>query len=954
MLSLRCFSHLYLLAALLPAFVAMPLAAPAQGPTGFIEGVVRDEQGGVLPGVTLTLRNQDTGVTRTIVTESDGRYAFPALPPGRYTVRSELAGFVGGEAADVVINIGLGRRLDLTMRLQGLAETVNVTGEAPVVDTTKAEVAGVVTRQQIETLPINSRQYLSLALLVPGTTVDGTRSFFATVNVGGSVTFNGTGNVVDGMINNWAEDGEPRQDLPEDAVEEFKVTNASYKAEFGLATGGVVQTVTKSGTNVLRGTLFEYFRDKALNAKGLFESEKPAYRRHQFGGSAGGPVMRDRLHFFGAFERTDTDEFYTVRTGLPQFYGALEGTFLLPSYRNLYSVRGDWQISNSQSAFARFLGEDEKKGCQGCGGTSASGRDESIPRRSVVAGHTWIRGAHHLNDFRFQYAYAAFYGYPSGTSTWSKTGEFPDERLRRSSRGYRFPSFSYGNSYDYISPERRWGFRDTYSLSRGDHTFKVGGEYNYNPYVSEDALNLARAGGTYTFTFDQPFDPNNPAAIAALTGASNYSATSDPTTVSHPTHYYVGFVQDDWRLLSNLTVNLGLRYERLYGNANEDLDVNQFPVSLPFVDVSERGDWNNFGPRTGFAWDVGSDGATVVRGAYGIYYGHIRLLGTLPELLNFKTFSITINNPVYPDPFGGRDPREFIVSSPSPNITVVANDMVQPLAHQVSAGVSRRITETLALHVDAVYNRTKGDYKVLDINPRDPVTRVRPRTDFGRIDQVRPDADVRYRAVYAKLEKRFSRSHQFMVSYTYTNSEDNNPMARFLDPFDLSINDGPSNGERRHGVVASGSVLLPWEVTVGTLWTYRSQLPWSATAGRDLNGDGFTSDLVPATTRNSGSRNLNLAAVNEYRAANGLAAIAEGQIESSRVNMVDLRVSKQIPLGSHRRADLMLQVFNLLNADNLQAQFGSGRVTNALSANFGRILSARPATQVELAVRFNW
>src|SRR4029079_18542048 len=136
------------------------------------------------------------------------------------------------------------------MKLQSVAETITVTAEAPVVDVTKAEVAGLVSKKQIEKLPINSRQYLSLALLVPGTTVDATRSFFATVNVGGSMTFNGTGNVVDGTINNWVEDGEPRQDLPEDAVEEFKITNALPKAEFGLATGGVVQVVTKSGANI--------------------------------------------------------------------------------------------------------------------------------------------------------------------------------------------------------------------------------------------------------------------------------------------------------------------------------------------------------------------------------------------------------------------------------------------------------------------------------------------------------------------------------------------------------------------------------------------------------------------------------------------------------------------------------------------------------------------------------
>lgn len=941
--------------AALAVALASALPAGAQGPTGRIEGVVKDAQGAVLPGATLTLRNQDTGVSRTLVTEADGRYAFPALSPGRYAIQVQLSGFATREVKDIVLSIGFEHRLDFDMAVETMKEAITVEGRSPVVDTTKAEVGSVVTREQIETLPINSRQYLSLALLAPGTTVDATRSFFATVNVGGAMTFNSTGNVVDGMINNWAEDGEPRQDLPEDAVEEFKVTNASYKAEFGLATGGVVQVVTKSGTNRFRGTGFEYFRDKGLNAKGIFETRKPEYRRHQFGGSAGGPLVASRLHLFGAVERTDTEEFYTVSTGQPQFYGALEGTFPLPSFRNLYSVRGDWQINNGQSAFARYLHEDEKKACQGCGGTSASGRDEEIPRRSVVAGHTWIGGARRVNDFRFQYAYAAFYGYPGGTRSWSQTGQFPDERLQRSTRQYRFPSFSYGNNYDYISPESRWGIRDTYSMTFGAHNVKVGGEYNYMPYTSEDALNLAATGGTFTFTVDQPFDPNDPVALASLRGASNYSATSNPTTVSHPTKYYVGFVQDDWRALSNLTVNLGLRYERLYGSANEDLDLSTFPQPLPYVDVSKRGDPNNFGPRIGVAWDTRGDSTTVIRGAYGMYYGHIRLLGTLPEFNNYKTFSITINNPAYPDPFQGQNPTQFIVSSPTPNLTIVSNDMVQPLSYQLTGGVSIKLSELFALHVDGVYNRVKGDYKQLDINARNPpVTGPRPLPQFGRITQIRPDAELRYKAIYTKLEKRFSRNHQYVVSYTFTDSDDNNPMGRYLDPFNLSLDWGPSGGERRHAVVGSGSVLLPFGVTLGAVWSARSQLPWSASAGRDLNNDGFATDLVPGTTRNSGGRNLSLDAVNTYRLANGLAAVPDSQIESSRINIFDLRASKALRFGD-RKLELIAQAFNLFNTKNLQAQFGSGRVGNALSATtFGRILSARPARQVELAARVHW
>jgi outer membrane receptor protein involved in Fe transport len=928
-------------------------AVHGQGGSGQIEGTVRDAQGGVLPGVTLTVRNQDTGVTRTIVTEADGRYVFQALQPGRYTLSAELAGFATQEVADTVITIGLGLRHDFVMQIQTLAETITIRGEAPVVDTTQAEIAGVVTRQQIETLPLNSRNYLSLALLVPGTTVDATRSFFATVNVGGSMTFNGTGNVVDGMINNWAEDGEPRQDLPEDAVEEFKVTNAGSKAEFGLATGGVVQVVTKSGTNLFRGTAFEYFRNKALNSRGVFEAAKPEFRRHQFGGSAGGPIVRDKLHFFGAVERTDTREFFTVNTGQPQFYSALEGTFPLPSYRNLYALRGDWQMSNAQSVFARYLGEGEKKACQGCGGTVAQGRDEEIPRRSIVAGHTWLRGTRQLNDFKFQYAYAAFYGYPGESDIWKATGEFPADRINRSTRQYSFPSLTYGNNYDYISPESRWGFRDVYSLNFSDHSVKAGGEYNYMPYVSESAGNGAESG-TYSFSRDQFFDPNDPASIAALTGANTFSASTPPSTVSHPSHYYVVFVQDDWRLRSNVTLNLGLRYERLYGPANEDLDPNDFPVTLPYVDVSRRGDTNNFGPRTGIAWDVAGDGNTVVRGGYGLFFGHIRMLGTLGEFLNFKRFSINITNPPYPDPYQGRNPADFIVASQAPNITVVANDMRQPLSKQLTAGVSRRLTETFALHADFVHNRTEGDYKTLDINARDPLTGLRPLPAFTRIDQVRPDTDLKYKALYTKLEKRYSQRNQYMVSYTFTDSDDNRPMDRYLDPFDPSIERGPSNGERRHAVVASGSVLLPLDITVGAVWTYRSQLPWSATAGRDVNADGFNTDLVPGTTRNSGSRDLNLDAVNAWRALNNLAPVPESQIESSRINITDMRVSKSLRLSENRKIDLMVQAFNLFNTRNLQAQFGGGRVGNALSNTFGRITSARNSRQIELALRLMW
>jgi outer membrane receptor protein involved in Fe transport len=937
---------------LLAMLTALATDAEAQGGTGVISGTIRDAQGGVLPGVTVTLRNQATGVARTTVTETDGAYRFAALNPGRFTLVAELSGFATTEARDLEITIGLGLFQDLTMPVQTVAETITVTGSTPVVDTTKSEVSGVVTQQQMETLPINSRQYLSLALLMPGTSMDSTRAFFATVNVGGSVTFNSTGNLVDGVINNFAEDGEPRQNLPEDAVEEFKVSNVQYKAEFGLATGGIVQVVTKSGTNTLHGTAFEYFRDKSLNALGVFETEKPAYRRNQFGGSVGGPLVLNRIHYFAAAERTKVDEFYTVFTGLPQFYSALEGTFAKPFTRNLYFGRIDGQLSNSQSFFGRYAHEDERSTRNSCGGTTSStaGFDQETPRRAAVFGHTWVRGSRQLNDFRFQYARAAYYISPAGTEIWTDIGESSAARLQRLTRQYTFPALTYGSSNDQIGPESRWQFKDTYAITMTSHDVKVGVDISHMPYKYENTGNPL---GTYSFSRDQYFNPNDPASIAALTGAATFSASLPPVTTSHPNSYYVGFVQDDWRLRDNITLNLGLRYERLYGSANEDLDPSVFPIAIPYINVSERGDTNNIAPRAGMAWDVLGNGRTVVRAGYGLYYGHVRILGNLTEFRNYQQFSVNITNPAYPDPYGGRDPLSFIVSAPA-NITVVDNNYVQPYSNQYNVGVSQQLFGEYGLHLDAVITDTDHDRKILDINARVPGAATRPDPTFARVDRNQSTGSARYRGLYAKFDKRFSRRHQFLVTYTYMRSRDNAPLGRYLDPFLLDIDWGPSNGERRHAVVASGSVLLPFDVSLGAVWTARSQLPWNATAGRDLNADGFNTDLVPGTTRNSGSRELDLAAVNAWRAANGRAAIAESQLESSGINLFDLRASKAIRFGATTKIDLMAQMFNVFNTDNLQAQYGGGRVTNALSDTFGRITTARPGRQAELAVRVIW
>ncbi len=355
-------------------------SAFAQGAGASIEGVARDQQGGVLPGVTVTLRNQDSGVTRTSVTATDGRYRFLALAPGRYHLNAALSGFrIEGRRRHhdhdrTVVDAGFLDGPPVRARV-GHRKWSGADGghDQERGGRGRDATADPDPPRQFETVP-------EPCLADAGTSQDASRSFYNNVTIGAGTSFYSNGFLVDGVNNTWAEEGEPRQNFPQGAVQEFKVNTSGFPAEFGLATGGLVQIVTKSGSNRWSGEGFEYFRDKSLNALNLYEEQrhdefgdpKPGFRRNQFGGSLGGPIIQDRTHFFVSAERTVTDQFFTVSTGKPQFYSALEGTFLAPVTSDLFVGRVDHQINSDQTLFFRYGQEGGKKTCLGCGGTAAA------------------------------------------------------------------------------------------------------------------------------------------------------------------------------------------------------------------------------------------------------------------------------------------------------------------------------------------------------------------------------------------------------------------------------------------------------------------------------------------------------------------------------------------------------------------------------------------------------
>ena len=254
-----------------------------------------------------------------MVSDELGGFRLQALPPGPYTVTTELSGFATEIREGVLLAIDQTLNVNLILKTATIQETVTVKGAPPVVDVSRSEISTVVSQQQIENLPLAARRWTDLAMIVPGTSQDGLRgdSYRGNVNIGGGGRYYTNMFLVDGLNNNWAQQGEPRQDYGMDAIREFKVNTANYKAEYGLAVGGVLSVVTKSGTNEMHGSAFLFYRDDSLTAREFFQQEKPPYMRRQYGGSVGGPIVKDRTHFFFSYERTDEDRLRDGLSGRP-------------------------------------------------------------------------------------------------------------------------------------------------------------------------------------------------------------------------------------------------------------------------------------------------------------------------------------------------------------------------------------------------------------------------------------------------------------------------------------------------------------------------------------------------------------------------------------------------------------------------------------------------------------
>ncbi|MBI4887761.1 MAG: hypothetical protein HY824_11760, partial [Acidobacteria bacterium] len=624
-------------------------------------------------------------------------------------------------------------------------------------------------------------------------------------------------------------------------------------------------------------------------------------------------------------------------------------------------------LTPQQTLFARYAWQVTDFTCEGCAASSSnpwfSGSGIRQHRYSTAGAYTWVISPRVLNEVRGQWTNYLFRGHVPGVEPLKKIFDESPERTNRLTQIYTFPSLSWGANFNQYGDLGSRQIRDDLSFTTGQHTWKFGAGGQSLPIRQA----IRKANGTWTFAADQPFDPSNLSSFVPAPGSvRQFTAALLNVGLYAPNVLWDTYVEDEWKPLAGLTLNLGLRYEYQAKIFNQGRDLNDkeifpttgTPTSLaPLVDFSRRGDKNNLGPRIGLAWDVKNDGRTVARAGYGLYYNPMNTQVELAEIQNFRQLNAVIANPTYPDPYGGRDPFAF-VSTGVQNIATSANDLENLQSAAYTGGVSQGLGAALAIHVDAVYNRMTKVPMAIDINPRSGgATGARALPQFGRVLQTQSIGFMTYKALLARLEKRLDHNYMYMVSYTLASADGNVSSSSFsstiTDSAHPEYDRGPNNSDRRHALVASGSVLLPYDVVLGAVFTARSTMPFSAIAGVDLNGDANITDYVPGLTRNVFNRGNDtemMAKVNAYRATAGLGPLPASQIDTNEYYGVDLRGTKSVRVGGGARVELVAQVFNLLNRKNLLAAWQ----VNARSNAFGTSVSAANMRQAELAVRVSF
>ena len=954
-----------------------------------LAGTVHGPDGAALPAVHVEVTNEASGLVRSTETAANGSYALHGLKPGTYTVAFSLDGFRTLERTGAELRVGQETRLDAALELGEVEEAITVAGEAPLVESSSKEIGGTLTSVEFQELPTQNRSFALFAALLPGV-----QPAPSTESTSSDTLFvNGQ----DDNNNSFSVDGADNDDdvigaragaqvrTPIEAIQEFQVLTTQFDAEFGRSLGGVLNAVTKSGGNQFRGSAFGYFQKSAWNEKDFFARRdglpKPDSKFDSLGFTLGGPILRNKLHFFASYE-DDSDQAGIVRS----FVSRPELNFTTTEDNKIENVLGkvDYQITQGQLLSARWLREQSPQFNQIIGSTTTleASREEADIDSNWVATLDSVFGSRVFNSGRISFtkedvafANPGFNG--NGQDFAAQRNQSPSLSRPTVLEGASTVAQARVNTSKQAD--------DTVSVFvpdwHGQHEWRAGFQYARR---HEDFTDFGFLNGQFGFDTDRPFDPNDiatyPTAFLLRVGGGLTAKIPDNTTVG-------AFVQDDWQVSPRLTLNLGLRWDH----------------------ESVTHDSTDYAPRFGFVWDPTGKGRSVVRGGFGRFYDRF-------EMGSFSAFfldAVTITSGFLDRlPTAGADPqlffdiaqangittleglRDFLAamleSGAGPvlntNPTVDNPDRRQPYADTASLGFEHDLGHGVAVGVDLVHTENHDTLLAVDLNPFSSSEGGRPNLSvvggqtvpLGSITTWVNAGESRYNAIQLSASKRFGHRLGGRVSYTYADSSGDygdagagTATAYFQTrtatgydfdsgtilggPLDLGLgdprNDGqPVNWARRHNFVVSGRYLVPktsWRDNGGLLfaWVYRV-----------MSGDRFT----VLTNERLDNGNRAPAQAGDYGATIP-SDIARDHVhfdgrlfgaEQPSFQRLDLSMRYRVPVGGGRSFAVLADVFNATNRANFESSGGTILGTAGFLTPNGTFDPG--ARQYQLGVRFDF
>jgi len=883
-----------------------------------LQGTVTDQSGAVAAGAKVTITSRDQGWSRTSTTSDTGLYRFELLPAGSYSLRITHAGFATVTVDRAELQVGQTTMFDFVLKPGQISETIEVTTEAPVVDTEKTQVGFAITPSDVNNLPLNGRDFGNLAYLAPGArpvdSYDPTKNRIAIFGINGSSGRN-VNVTVNGIDNKDNTVGGPVMQLPLGAVQEFNISTQRFSAANGRSEGAAVNVITKAGSNAWHGGLYYYDTETSLNANDALSKEAksptPQFSRQQFGGSVGGPIRHDKDFGFFALERerehtaipvdsTAFNELNIVKNaGNPLMTLDPASAIPTPYFDWRYSGRYDHRFTDQHSLFVSYSAQNNT------GDNDQSTSSNDLTAGNFTTNHLIISNATLNSVLTPHVINAVTVGYQYWNNLIDSKQKVPTFTFPGS--GGTPISFGTNTNVPQQSIQKKWQLRDDLSMIKGRHSFKTGFDYVWEPEL----------GGFFEFNptleidfFDDPSVITTNAAKYPQGFATRGAVSGMSNTAGDP-HFFLKngakmfgiYFQDDWKVTRRLTLNLGIRWDKDFNligggdQANSRTYQELKAIGDPHTASLPHDDNKDFSPRVGLAYDLTGKGKHIVRAGYGFYFGQtfenipLFMLQQANTTIFNTTFAITGNGPGQPcsgcDVPGttiplsqwrfGIDPMP---TNPPPS-SQLANGAVgrlmdpkyrNPYSEQWSAGYTWAVNSISAVEVDYIHELAIHESKTININPINVATGTRPLSAafsaaglpvLGRIDNEESIGRSRYDGLNVSFRRRLS--HHISVNTSYVLSKGvaykgnaaafRNRPSNPLDPFN-PVDFGPVPTDERHRFVFSGVFEMPWGFQLAPVFQAASARPYDGIEGQDVLGIGSGRGNYNIVVLNSDASNL--------------------------------------------------------------------------------------------------